>query len=254
MSLNFEFFESSGTAVASGVFIPQNNLMGINAGEFADSESLEKKESKLVYSLCNKFVDGSLNNALGISVSQNAITGQSSVLSSKSYTATIQYYASIKDQFVNVLPVPTIGNQVGIGEIIITDLFPNAVKVESGSVVSSEGVLIPSALLADYGAQTHVSLDLANDNRSWVGALIRYIVNTISLRSTLIASAITGKSVGAIATLTLPAIATDLTNPTTGFVLSDLLKIDIYSKTFSITIQRLENELNQSFDINVITA
>lgn len=251
--LNFEFFESSGTATLAGVYIPRSDLMGISAGEFADSESVNTKESKLIYSLINKIYADGLTGALGVSLNIPTIAGQSGLLSSKTYTITGQFYADTENQVVGVLPSPTIGDQVGVGDVIFTDLFPNAVKVSASGAVGGEGVVIPTILLEDFGSPSQASLDLANDNRDYVMALIRYIVSEASLRDATNASAITTKSVGGVTGLTLPAVAYDATNPTTGILEAQLNKIDTYSKSFSITIQRVENETTQTFDVNVVT-
>ena len=254
MALNFEFFETAGNAVANGVFIPRADLIGISAGEFADNQSVALKENKLIYSIANKLTDGVLATALGITATLGAITGQSALLSSKAYSFTVQYYADQENEVIDLLPLPSIGSQVGVGEITIEDIFPNAEKVAAAGAVPGEGVLIPSALLEDYGSPAHASLNIASDSRSYLGALIRYMVSKMDLRTASVASAITAKTIGGTTGVTLPAIATDATNPTTGINSANIDKLDFYSRTLSFTIQRIENETTQSYDVNVVTA
>lgn len=254
MTLNFEYFETDGTAVAAGVFIPISDLIGISAGEFADSQSVATKDAKLAYSLANIFTNGDLASALGLSAIANNIAGQSAVLSSKSYSFTVQYYADQESDVVDVLPLPIIGNQVGVGEVAFEDLFPNSVKVAASGATVGEGVLIPTSLVNDFGAPLQASLNLANDCRSYIGALIRYMISVIPVRSASVASAITAKALNPTTGVTLPAIATDATNPTTSINSADLPKLDFFSKTMTFTIQRIENESTQSYDVNVATA
>ena len=253
--LNFEFYEDN-TAVTGAdiVFIPQGDLIGIIAGEFADTEATQLKENKFVYSLMNTLVANGLANALGLTIVGGAIVGQANALSSKTYTFTTQYYADLANQVVNVLPLPSIGDQVGLGDVNLTDLFVGAVKVASGATVSGEGMGIPSSLLQSYGSPAHASIAVASDSRDYISALMRYIVENIDVRDASTTSAITAKTSPAIASLALPAVATDATNPTTGIASADIPKIDTYSKTISLTIQRIENEATQSFDVNVVTA
>ena len=80
------------------------------------------------------------------------------------------------------------------------------------------------------------------------------MVSKMDVRSASQASAITAKTISATAGVALPAIATDATNPTTGISSANLDKLDFFSKTFSFTIQRIENESTQSYDVNVVTA
>lgn len=254
MALNFEFFEGADTATAEGVYIPIANLPGVVAGEFADIESVQKKESKLIYAVLNKIFSDGLASALGIALNTPTIVGQSGTLSSKAYTITAQYYADIENQVVNVLPVPTIGTQVGVGDVAMTDLFATSAKVAASGAVAGEGVVIPTALLVPYGSPAHASLNLAVDNRDYLIALIRYMISEADTRSATVASAITAKSIGAVVGLTLPAVAYDATNPTTGIEEAKLNKINTFSRAFNITIQRIENESAQTFDVNVVTA
>lgn len=254
MALNLEFFESAGTATAEGVFLPISDLIGVSAGEFADAESVETKENKLMYSLANTFTNGALTLALGLTATANNIAGQSNVLSSKSYSFTVQYYADHQNEVIDVLPLPTVGNQVGVSDIAFTDLFPNAVKVAAAGAVSGEGVVIPTAFTLVYGSPSYASLNLGADSRSYIGSLIRFLIANIDQRSAVIASAVTAKAISATAGLTLPAAATTLPNPTTGIDPDDLNKLDFFSKTMTITMQRIENETTQSFDVNVVTA
>lgn len=254
MALNFEFFEGASTATSEGVYIPIADLPGVVAGEFADLESVEKKESKLIYAVLNKIFTDGLASALGIALNTPTIVGQSGSLSSKAYAITAQYYADVENQVVNVLPSPIIGDQVGVGNVAMIDLFATSAKVAASGAVAGEGVVIPTALLIPFGSPVHASLDLTVDNRDYLIALIRYIVSEADVRSATVASAITAKSIGAVAGLTLPAVAYDATNPTTAIAEADLNKINTFSRAFNITIQRIENESAQTFDVNVVTA
>lgn len=252
--LNFEYFDASGTSVGEGVFLPQTTLLGVLATELASGESTASKDGKVLYSINNVVAGDGLPNALGLSMTAGAIAGQSGVLSTKTYTFSAQYYSDLENQVTNVLPAPTIGDQVGVGDVTIQSLFTGAVKVGAGGAIPSAGVLIPTSLLIPYGSPSHATIDPTQDSRAWIASLIRYMNTNIEVRDASTASAITAKTSPAIAALILGANATDPVNPTTGLDSANLSKIDTYSKTLTVTIQRIENESNQQFDVNVVTA
>lgn len=253
MALNFEIFDAAGSAVADGIFIPESDLIGVSAAELAPSEALDLKEGKIIYSIMNVIANNGLANALGLSVTAGAITGQDTNLSSKGFTVDVQYYANQETDVVDVLPLPLIGSNVGVGNVNFTDLFPNAVKVAASGAISGAGVHIPSSLLVPYGSPNQATIDLANDSRNVVGSLVRYMANNADVRDISVPSAVIATTVGDTASLILDVDATDATNPTTGISAADVSKLDTYTKSFSITIQRIENETTQTFDVNSVT-
>lgn len=253
--IGFEFYaDNTATATEEVVFIPATDLVGIVAGEFANAEPLQVKKSKSVYGIFNTILANGLTNALGLSVSSGNSQGGVNGLSGKPFSFTIEYASNLKTNQVGVLPLPTIGDQVGVGDVSINSIFPNAVKVAAAANVPSEGMGIPTSLLVDFGSPAHGTLTVNNDARSWFGALLRYIVDQYELRSATVASALTAKNLQATAPFNLTAVATDAVNPTTGFASTELKYIDTFSRTMTFSIQRLENESTQTFDVNVVTA
>ena len=53
MALNFEYFDAAGANVADGVFIPQADLLGVEASELASGEASELKDAKVLSSILN---------------------------------------------------------------------------------------------------------------------------------------------------------------------------------------------------------
>lgn len=251
MSLNFQFIESSAQASEDGLFIPCTNLIGINNGEFNNLESIETKENKLIYSLCNIFSNGITENTLGLKATAGSITGQTNNLSSKNFVFTLWYFVNHETKTVSMLPLPTIGSQINTGKLSITDVFPNAFLVLAETLIEEEGVLIPSNLIQIMGGDSHQAINITEDCRNWLSAFIRYFISYSNVRSASIASAIITKSIRATEGLVLPTTALDPVNPSTGLDSNKLLQIDLFQRVLSISIQRIENEITQTYDINI---
>jgi hypothetical protein len=254
MAFNFEYFDADGTTVAQGVFIPQSDLLGIQASEFASAQSTQAKDSKLCYSIMDTFVAGAFTGILALDMVENLILGTSSLVSTKTFATSIQYFANIADDTAGILPKPVIGSNVGVVELAITDVFPNAVKLSAGASTGSAGVLVPSALLDLYGSGDHASIDPTQDSRDWMAGLIRYMADNADVRSDSVASAIVDASISDATGLALTDASFDATNPTTGLDSAKRSRISGLSLTASITIERIENRSTQTYDANVVTA
>lgn len=257
----FQFFEAataSPSGCSAGVFIPRADLPGVAAGEFANAQSTASKQSKAVFALLNQMyavVSPTNFSKLGIAVTKGQPAGAGEDILNIAYTATIQWMANSESKAISMLPVPTTGTESGKGDFALTDIFANAVKVAADDAITGEGLVIPTADLVPYGSASHGSLNIATgqDNRDWVAGLYGYI-SQLGIRTALSASAITAASRGTTTGVTLPAAATDTTNPTTGILAADLAKRSVFSHQYSITVQLLLNQVTQQFDVNVVTA
>lgn len=253
-----EYFDAAGTATSDGVFIPITDLPGLLSTELAAAEPAAKKMARSIYAVMKQLftiLNPTSFNKLGVTISRAEASGGFG-LSNKTYTLGVQYLANISADTVGMLPIPTIGANSGVGDFAVIDLFPNAAKVAAAGAVAGAGILIQTADLVGYGSPSHASLNIASgqDNRSWLAALMNWLTSTISVRSTTVSSAFTAVSRGTPANATLPANATDTTNPTTGLLTSDLTKTFSSSISYSITIQLIDDEATDSFDVNVATA
>lgn len=253
MALNFQFIQSSAEASQDGLFIPITNLVGVTDLEFGDSESIEVKESKLIYSLCNIFSNGLTESTLGITATAGSITGQSDNLSSKNFGFTLWYAVDHELKTVDMMPLPIIGNQVETAKLSISDCFPDAILVLADTLIEEEGVLIPSALIQTMGGIAHESINISQDSRSWLSAFIRYFISYANVRSVSVASAITSKTIRGTEGLILPVGSLDTINPSTGLDSNKLSQMDFFQRILSISIQRIENEITQTYDVNVTT-
>jgi hypothetical protein len=165
-----------------------------------------------------------------------------------------QFYADHQTKEIDVLPLPTTGENSGKGGVAVTDVFPNAAKLAADGEVPGEGIVVPTADLQRYGSPDHATLDPTADSRLWFQAIGEYFGNELTTRSTSNASAIVGRSRGNTQPITLAPQATDSTNPTTGIASDDLNKISVFAHTYSVTIQVKLNQSTQTFEVNHVTA
>lgn len=254
MAFGFEYFDADGTTTAEGVFIPQSDLLGVEASELAAAEPEATKDSKFAYSVMDTFANGAFTGTLGLTLIESIIAGASALVSSKTFSVTTQYSANLADKSVGVIPAPTIGDNVGTVELSIQDIFPNATKLASSASTGSAGVLIPSADIEGYGASAHASIDPTLDSRDWISGLIRFMIDNADLRSDVVASAITAVTNSNATGVALTDVAFDDTNPTTGLDPAERNQISAFSVTSTMTIERVEDRATQSYDVNVVTA
>lgn len=252
-----QFFETSvgsPSGAAAGVFIPISDLPGINAGEFAAAESDTKKQSKAMLATYLAIADGLPDNTLGLTATRGS-TGAGLDLTNNTFTMVPTLYIDHETGMFDVLPIPTAGNNLGVGGLAITDIFANAVKIAADGAISGEGFLIPTSDLGRYGAPNHGNLDPAADSRLWFLGLFQWVgvTSDLPVRGGSTESAIVGKSRAGTSAVTLPGAATATDNPTTDLVASDLSKISVVSHNCTLSVQTRTDQLNQTLDVNVTT-
>ena len=250
-----EFFEASVTSpsgASEGVFIPIGDLPGVESGEFANTASQETKEAKGILAAFNKMKTNLPSGALGLSITRNTASGGLD-LTNNSFSIVSQLMADHETKQLSPLPVPTTGDNSGVGAVTIIDLFPNAEKIAADGAISGEGFLVPTADVEKHGSPDHDSLVLADDSRMWVQGLAEFVSSTLTIRSASQQSAITTRTRGNTQGVTLPPAATAQANPTTDLTQSDLNKISVFSHNYSVIIQTKMNQVSQTFDVNVAT-
>lgn len=253
-----EFYEASAASpsgASDGVFIPISDLPGVEAGEFAAGESTEKKVAKALLGAFLGLNNNNPSNALGLAVSRATASGGLD-LTNNSFTITPQILTDYETKQMSALPVPTAGANSGVGDVAITDIYPNAEKIASDGAISGEGFLIPTAQIEPYGAPSHANVTIASDSRLWFLGFAGWVTvdSSILLRGDSQASAITARNRGGATAITLPAAATAQTDPTTDLSSADLNKLSVVDHDFTLTIQTKMDQATQKFDVNVVTS
>ena len=257
-NMALEFFEgsvASPSGASAGVFIPISDLPGVEAGEFANVESAEIKTAKAVLGALFALTNNLPNNLLGFTAGRTTNSGGLD-LTNSAFTITPQFYIDHETKQMSALPVPSSGVNSGVGELSITDIYPNAEKLAADGAISGEGFLIPSGDVEPYGAPDHASISLASDSRLWFMGFAQWgsVDSSILVRTASQASAIVSRNRGNTQAVTLPPAATQTTDPTTDLSASDLNKISVVQHTFNLTVQAKLNQNTQTFDVNVVTA
>lgn len=242
------FFETSSVVGADGLFIPISDLPGIEASELAAAEPSGKKHSKFLFSLLDKLASNYNATHLGLSI----IKGKPSVSGNnvnQSYTITTQSLINFVDNSINVIPVPSAGDNTGIGDFGLVDYLPGVTEVISTDS-AGPGVLIPYTELQNYGL--HNPPVLGTDDRKVLFSLIAYIVDSpafaVRNNSPVVQSAIITKSATGNKLAELPAIAYANTNPTTNLLTANkdqqlILQRD-YAFVIQLSLSALSTEVN----------
>lgn len=244
----------AGNGVVAGLFLPRTDLAMVTAGEFASGEPQAKKESKALLGIGSTLLNYySANSAsiLGFAISRTQ-TSVSDKVVNWAYNFTPQKVARSDSGTFDVLPLPSIGTNSGIGGIEIDTVFPNAVVVAAEGAIPSEGVLIPNSMILNT-----VDASLGVDARDYLEGLLLAVASTggVTLRSASVASGIISvANPTAYAVFALPTAATDATNPTTDILAADLNKIATVQKTIGYTLQLLMNDLTGNFEINSVVS
>ena len=258
------YVPSAGTASASGIFIPRDNIAGLIAdSELATAEDKIKKDCKFLAGFlitlqstitANRAVNGSLITALGFTVTKGNPTGVESGVFTQEFTASVAQVVDYSTSTFYPIPVPVNGSNSGRGVLKITDVFPDAVSVASAGSIAEAGILIPHTEVDAYGAAT--TTDPTNDtqSRQWFAAMLRYLFNEIPIRVTTPAtpSALMTKTLGTVSAFNLASDALASTNPSTGLDPTKVSVNDVYFRALSFNIQYLLNETTQTFDVRVI--
>ena len=253
-----EFLENAGTVTNAGLAIPISDLPMVEAGEFVAAESTASKEGKAMLGIglaIQGFFDGASNLLGFLATKGTAISGD---LVTLTFSVLHQKYSRLSDGSFGEIPVPTAGDNNGIGGINIEDVFPNAEVVSASDVIgtattfATECVVIPNADIADFSNGSVAAL--GSDKRDWINGLYMALGDILTIRSAENQSAITAVSnPNNYSQLTLPANYTASTNPLSGIPSSDLGKISSVQKTASFSVQTLLTT-NGTYDVNVATS
>lgn len=254
MAIQYSDTVPGNTANGDGVFIPTDNISGIEVGEFTIGTT-NTKDSKLLFGILSSIVANLPGDALGLSAIKGNISGISASIFSQQFTFSFQLRTNLGTKGATVLPVATGGTYQDVGKVSLLDIFPDAVKVTSGGTLSGEGVVLLSADLDDYFAPSHGGLTIgaSSDNRDYLVGLVNYLYNTLAIRSAGNASALISKN-KSDGIVTLSAAAYAETNPTMGLTAANLLNSVFTQTTQTFTIQSVLNDVTQTYEVRVVTA
>jgi len=268
MATIYQFAEAGDTANTDGIFFPVGatidvDLKGITPDEMAASEPALTKEGKFGLSLFNALVDYSTANTVLATTTTIADAAAGPNLINSIYTFNIDFVGIVSDGTFKPLPVPVAGANANSGQLLLTDLFPNASKLSIGDAIGSVGVLVPTSELAKFASLTHAAINLAEDNRDLIYALVHNYFATVEIRDADNASGIVAISLPVNTLGTLPVDAIDPVNPTTGLIDPSAIDFDpatvrgdlyaVTSRIGTITFQTIKNNILQTFDLNVVT-
>lgn len=256
-NMAISYLAAGANTTADSLVIPVSNLSGFNTFDKFDGENDNLAFSRFLQGFLEKTLKTFTDNevfTLGFTITKDlddlAATSQDVILSV--WNITFQRLIRFS-QSVIALPVPTGGSSAGVGDFALAEIFPDVEKVASGSPVTANSVVIPVSDLTPYGSPTFANINIAvgQDNRDLWNSVIVWAIDTASLRSLTVESAITAKSINSPTIPTLAAALTQETNPTSGINSEDLFgKSFVSSQQFSISIQLKLNFDSNTHDVN----
>lgn len=246
--MSISFFENSSVVGADGLFFPISDLPGIVASELATLEASNKKHSKFLFSFLDKLATGYNTNHLGFSI----IKGKPTISNNSvnlTYNISTQVVVNLINNNVIPIPVPSSGDNLGIGDFGLADYFPG-VSVVTSTDTAGPGVLIPFTDLTNYGVSGTPTL--GTDDRALLFSLVSYITESsgFAVRSTspAVQSAIITKQLASNVLTELPTISYAATNPTTGLSSSNKSRQLVLQRNYTYIIQlslsALSTEIN----------
>ena len=237
-----------------GIYIPVSNLPGMDAVELASSESDNRKQGKTVFSLVQKIHQYlSINTSV---LSLRSTIGNPTIVSSSlitlSHSLIVDYLTDVSSGKNQMIPAPTSGVYSGIGEVSLSDIYPNCFVVEStnntadasGIGAAGAGVLISTSDLSAYGFFNDVggsditTLNITADNRYAIASIMQCICDgNINVRTSSTASGITNVIISSASIVVIPATYYSNTNPLTGIISGDLDHLSLTRRTYTVTFE-----------------
>ena len=252
------YLAAASPVAADSLAIPVSNLAGsYNLASF-DGVNSNYAFSRFLQSFLEKsldlFPEDGSSNVLGLNMSKDLDdpTGISRSIMISVWTIQVQRLNKLTQE-VTPLPIPTAGNNLGVGDFALTDLFAGAEKVANGANVTADSVVIDVSDLQPYGSPAFGTLNLTvgQDNRDVWAAIIAYAIAQVPLRTATVQSGVTAKAINAPTTPTLPTVSFDATNPTTGINQADLFgKAYVTQHTLTVSIQLMMDGSDNTIDVN----
>lgn len=272
MAINFFYYDAESVTLPSslpyaGIFIPIASLPGIIKEDLHNAISNNTKQSKVVYSLIQRF-DSFLRattNKLGISssISNPSVVNPTTI--TYNFTFTVEFLVNNSTGRVKMVPVPNVGVYSGIGKFSLIDVFPNTLVIrdpesESGLIDGAgPGVLIDVSTLEEYGFfndvynSTIATYNHSGDCRYSLVALVAAICDgNIQVRSTTAPSGIISASVSDAEVIPIPTSYYSTTNPMTSITSYNLDHQSIIRRTYGLGFEL--NLLPEYLNVSVKTS
>lgn len=231
--LAFELDDAAGTAVAAGVFIPVADLWNVSGAELVAVDAQSRLISGLLEVMANP--DGpmaAIENKLGFASTYPNPTGAGTNVINQTVTLAVNFVADLSDNTIDILPTPV----SGVGAITIDDVFPGAEVVAAAGATPGAGIVIPTALLQDYGGPAQGDIDVTEDSRAWFNALVLYMADNAAVRTASEASAV----IAANATLTASGALPNAAQITaSGLTADNNVTQLVLTRGVSITVQKV---------------
>lgn len=248
MALGFELYDGVDTAVAAGVFVPVADLWNVSSAELVAADAQSRLAFGLMEVLANP--DGplaSLTPKLGIVSTYPNPVGAGTNLINQTATVTVNYVADLSDNTIAPLPLPV----SNAGAVNIDDIFPGAAVVAAAGATPGAGIVIPTALLQDYGGPAHASIDVDADSRDWINAFILYMADNLTIRTASVASAVVAANPILAGTGALPNAAQI---EASGLSADDNATQLVLSRGVSMTLQKIIDTEAETIAPNHVTA
>lgn len=255
--LNLEFSDAAFNPTVDSLFIPVADLPGVDAAELAAAEDYATKEGKALLAFYNQLhstVSPAAFGKLGLTVTKGTPANGGGIdLVNQVFTVLVQSMVDLAASALTPIPVPTAGDNSGIGDFAIADIFPGAVTVAASAATGAAGVAFPMSLITAFGGNAIGAANYATgqDNRADLFALLQSISGDVATRSADTQSAVVNRALGAVQATAIPAAFTQATNPTSGIASAEVPFRGLIQRTASISIQLQLNQTTQSFDVHV---
>lgn len=253
-----QFFDAAGATVTeTGLFIPVGALPGLTAAELASSVPEATKVARFLFSFGKKLYSAlspaslpKLGYTVGRADTSNAID-----TISRTFSYSITYVINIFTKIIEPLPLPLVGSNLGLGGFQYEDISSGMMTRLTSGNIPSAGVFIPTSDLTSSWIYEDTPIDVFQDDaRQFVAALFAYVSSQVPTRTATVASAVTAKNRSNPTLGTLPANAVATTNPTTRLDPAQINNIVLVNYSWSYTVQTVDNQTNETFDVNVIAA
>jgi hypothetical protein len=249
---SLEIFVTSGNTASAGVFIPLSDLLGMTTVELETTGTT--LEGHLAYAFLNALHSGLKDSgSLGFpEISKLAPTGAGENRFSEGVTLNIQRLIDLRTGNIGLIPLPTTGENAGLGAVLLVDIWPNCELLLAGISTGEPGVLISHNWITAWGGT--IPSVLANDARSWISAFIVALVHSLQRRTTAIPSAITRKTDTTAIRVTGSAVPQefyDATNPLAGILETDLPYLRLIRESLTVEYEMVVNPANQTLEIYI---
>lgn len=274
----FQSNDAAFPALEDGFFIPVDVLGGVTSDELADGVAIATRASKIYYSMLKgltKFLQ-THPDVLGFAVAPDeALDPDRYGTKEKIYPVTVTRVSDDRSGMLKFPEPATIGIYAGSADFALTDIFADAVTVAKDANTPGAGVLLLLSELANesylfldtstsltgvaargakhpYAMKEIGTFDLSQDSRELVRAMLSMLYSHRVLRSDVVASGLTASSYGSQTVGAIPTSWYAATNPRATVNSDHLRYLALHRVTFSNTIEIIENEDAQTFDVNAV--